>query len=151
MIGERPYTCLSGGKSNLISMMEMMIHHTRQRWMLCHILVALFALSKVVMCTPKHFVIPDGNPVADPKAVVRVNDHVRFTVLTSSLIRIERAIGNDGFQDEQTMVIFNRQLPVPKFSVSKVGSNGIQIETSSLILTYHGDGSREFSAKNLQI
>ena len=90
--------------------------------------------------------------MADPKAVVQVSDHVRFTVLTSSLIRIERAIGSDGFQDEQTMVVFNRRLPVPKFSVSKVGSNGIQIETSSLVLTFFGDGSHdEFSAKNLQV
>ena len=135
-----------------VSMMERMVHHTRQRWKLCHRLVVFFLVSKVVLCASKHFVIPDGNPVADPKAVVQVSDHVRFTVLTSSLIRIERAIGSDGFQDEQTMVVFNRRLPVPKFSVSKVGSNGIQIETSSLILTFFGDGSHdEFSAKNLQV
>ena len=95
----------------------------------------------------KHFVMPAGNPVADPAAVV-VEDSARFTVLTSSLIRCEYALPGDQFEDRQTVVVFNRRLRVPEFSVSKLAEGGIQIDTSSLTLQYLGG---RFSSETLSI
>ncbi|MGD0294252.1 MAG: TIM-barrel domain-containing protein [Terracidiphilus sp.] len=90
-----------------------------------------------------------NNPVADPKAVVRVG-HARFTVLTPELIRMEWAA--DGkFEDHASFVFLNRRLPVPKFETHLVDPGGfLIIATSSLVIKYHpSDGP--FTADNLSI
>jgi alpha-glucosidase (family GH31 glycosyl hydrolase) len=116
------------------------------------LLVLLFAVSLCPCVSLKrHFVIPDGNPTASPKAVVQVKN-VRFTVLTPALIRIEKILPNGSFEDRQTMVVFNRRLPVPWFSTKTLGLNGgVEITTEDLVLTYLGSADETFSPSNLFI
>ncbi len=84
------------------------------------------------------------NPVADPAAQVMAGN-ARFTVLTDRLIRMEWS-ENGKFEDNATLAIVNRNLPVPSFSVQKNGS-GIQIKTKSVTLKYDGNG--KFNEDNL--
>lgn len=97
------------------------------------------------------FILPSGlraenNPVADPAAVVTCGN-ARFTVLTDKLIRMEWS--QDGiFEDRATLGIINRNLPVPDYKTTKSGS-GIVIRTSSLTLSYKGNG--KFSEDNLKV
>ena len=57
-----------------------------------------------------------GDPVADPSATI-VLGNGRYTVLTPDLLRIEwRADPAQQFEDEQTLVVWNRRLPVPAFN-----------------------------------
>jgi alpha-glucosidase len=87
------------------------------------------------------------NPVADPKAVVKV-DHARFTVLTPQLIRMEWAA--DGkFEDHASLVFLNRNLPVPKFGATSDKLGAVNIHTDALDLSYSGNG--KFTAENLTI
>ena len=92
------------------------------------------------------------NPVADPKAVVTL-DNARFTVLTPQLIRMEWSA--DGkFEDHASFVFINRYLPVPKFEseVTKNGSNQVlTIKTSDLALNYSPTGDGHFTADSLSI
>src|SRR5438270_7732543 len=92
------------------------------------------------------------DPVADPKAVVRVGN-ARFTVLTPQLIRMEWAA--DGkFEDHASFVFLNRHLPVPKFTVSATDGGGRQIlKTDALSLSYTvaRDSNGKFSADNLRV
>jgi len=87
-----------------------------------------------------------NNPAASEKAVV-VAGNARFTVLTDRLIRMEWAA--DGvFEDNATLAIVNRNLPVPSFTqTSKDGS--VQIKTKSVTLTYTGYG--KFDENNLKV
>ena len=94
------------------------------------LLLSLLSNNHIVLA---HFVIPEGDPIANNNSIVLINN-VRFTILTSALIRVEKIIPNDSFEDRQTMVVFNRHLPVPQFSSKKV-ENGIQIATKDMILT----------------
>lgn len=87
-----------------------------------------------------------NNPVADQKAIV-VSGNARFTVLTDRLIRMEwDAAGK--FEDNATLAIVNRNLPVPKFSVTDNGT-GITIKTDALTLKYSKNG--KFDEKNLSV
>ena len=87
-----------------------------------------------------------SDPVADPEAVV-VCGKARFTVLTSRLIRMEWA--EDGvFEDNATLAITNRRLPVPAYKKS-VSGNAVTIRTADLTLRYKGPGC--FDAKNLSV
>src|SRR5437762_1600623 len=92
------------------------------------------------------------DPVADPKAVVRIGS-VRFTVLTPQLIRMEWTA--DGkFEDHASFVFLNRHLPAPKFTVSSAdGGNRHIIKTDALSLSYTvaQDSSGKFSADNLRV
>ena len=85
------------------------------------------------------------NPVANPDAVV-VSGNARFTVLTDRLIRMEWAA--DGkFEDNATLAIINRNLPVPAFK--KSGKGGVlTLNTGKLTLTYKGG---RFNADNLSV
>lgn len=86
------------------------------------------------------------DPVANQKAQVLAGK-ARFTVLTDRLIRMEWS--EDGkFEDNATLAIVNRNLPVPNFSVSRKG-NAVQIKTSSVTLKYSGEG--KFDEKNLSV
>src|SRR5438270_10380854 len=96
------------------------------------------------------------DPVADPKAVVRVGN-ARFTVLTPQLIRMEWAA--DGkFEDHASFVFLNRHLPPAGFDRSELErGHKLIIKTSALTLTYtpsaglrsHQDG--RFTPENLTI
>ncbi len=73
------------------------------------------------------------NPKANENAVVVSND-VRFTVLTSGLVRMEWS--EDGiFEDNASLVFLNRNLPVPKFE-KKTDGNTLIIKTEKLTLKY---------------
>eukprot|EP00048_Salpingoeca_helianthica_P017615 m.238166 g.238166 ORF g.238166 m.238166 type:complete len:1023 (+) comp21632_c0_seq1:109-3177(+) len=87
-----------------------------------------------------------GNPTANPESVVRVGD-ARFTILTDALVRLEYA----SMFDEQSMVIWNRRLPVPFFTVSVEETTFTwTITTKQLTLTYVADGE-PFNENNLRI
>ena len=90
--------------------------------------------------------VPAANPKADPAAQV-VCGNARFTVLTDRLIRMEWA--EDGrFEDNATLGIINRELPVPAFRQSTRG--GVTtVRTSALTLIYKGGG--EFTRDNLSV
>ena len=75
----------------------------------------------------------DFQSKANPDAVVQVG-HVRFTVLTSKLIRLEYD-PTEKFEDRATQVFWHRNLPVPIFSKS-IKDSIITIETDHLLLHY---------------
>ena len=91
------------------------------------------------------------NPVADPGAVVTVG-HVRFTVLTPQLIRMEWAA--DGkFEDRASLVFLNRRLPVSKFE-TEYGGHGefFVLKTAALELHYSlSENDLRFQPDNLSI
>ena len=88
----------------------------------------------------------ENDPVANPKAQV-VAGNARFTVLTDRLIRMEWA-ENGKFEDNATLAIINRNLPVPSFTTSKTG-DGVQIKTGAVTLKYAGNG--KFDQENLSV
>ena len=59
------------------------------------------------------------NPLADSAAMV-VSGKVRFTVLTSRMIRIQYSNASK-FEDRATFAIVNRRLPVPEYTVEEDG------------------------------
>ena len=88
----------------------------------------------------------ENDPVANPKAQV-VAGNARFTVLTDRLIRMEWA-ENGKFEDNATLAIINRNLPVPTFTTTKNGE-GVQIKTGAVTLKYAGGG--KFDQGNLSV
>ncbi len=89
---------------------------------------------------------PKENPKANPEAVV-VAGNARFTVLTDRLVRMEWS-ENASFEDNATLAIVNRNLPVPEFTVRTDGA-AVHIKTKSLALRY--DGSGKFNGDNLSV
>ena len=86
------------------------------------------------------------HPKADDKAIV-VCGNARFTVLTDRIIRMEWS--EDGvFEDNATLAIVNRNLPVPRFKVKKSGSR-VEILTDKVRLSYSGKG--RFARNNLRV
>ena len=80
-------------------------------------------------------------------AAVTVCGNARFTVLTDRMIRMEWS--EDGvFEDNATLAIVNRDLPVPHFTVSTTEA-GTVIRTDKVKLTYTGGG--RFTADNLSV
>ena len=75
----------------------------------------------------------DWNPIADPAAVV-VSGNVRFTVLTSQMIRIQYS-SNAQFEDRATFAVVNRRLPVPDFT-AETEDGYLIIKTEHLTLRY---------------
>ncbi len=86
-------------------------------------------------------------PKANKDAIIK-EDLVRFTVLTSRLIRMEYDSANC-FEDRASQVFWFRDLPVPEFDVTK-SDEKIEIETEHLLLSYYfnKDG---FTADSLSI
>jgi alpha-glucosidase (family GH31 glycosyl hydrolase) len=82
---------------------------------------------------PDYFQI-SFRPIADPAVVVQAPT-VRFSVLTSQLIRIEYS-PTDQFEDRPSQVFWYRQQPVPAFTVQRTPDRLI-ITTEQLRLTYH--------------
>lgn len=108
-------------------------------------LKTIIAAALLAVCTSAGL-RAENNPVASPQAQVTVGQ-ARFTVLTDRLIRMEWA-SSGSFEDNATLAIVNRNLPVPAFSTTKNG-NGVQIKTSSVTLKY--DGSGKFNENNLSV
>lgn len=88
------------------------------------------------------------NPIADSLAVVKVGATVRFTVLTSRMIRLEwNSKGN--FTNNASFLVVNRNLKTPPYKIFE--EDGWQIvETDSLKLRYKKNTGK-FNAKNLSI
>lgn len=84
---------------------------------------------------------------ADEAAVVRL-PNVRFTVLTSRLIRLEYSPA-DSFEDRPSQAFWFRRQPVPPFQ-ARQGENLLEIETEHLVLTYHPN-ERGFTPCSLSI
>src|SRR5687768_14844889 len=91
--------------------------------------------------------IPAFKPVANSKAIITV-PHVRFTVLTHRIIRIEFAKDNT-FEDRTSQVFWYRDQPVPKFKKT-ITDKVVEIETDYLHLVYKPRQSR-FTSRNLSI
>eukprot|EP01084_Bolivina_argentea_P279646 478098_1 len=110
----------------------------------------MFSLLLLILATNEchgAWQLLDYDPVADPKAIIHSGTSARFTVLTSSLIRLEYD-SKGKFEDRQSFTIFNRKLAVPKFT--NTSNNGIlTIKTSDLTLTY-AEGQK-FNSTSLTI
>jgi len=76
----------------------------------------------------------DFQPEANPEAVVQAGP-VRFTLLTSRLIRMEYDPA-ETFENRPTQVFWYRNLPTPKHHTS-IDESQIRIETEHLVLTYN--------------
>ena len=76
----------------------------------------------------------DFQPEANPEAVVQAGP-VRFTILTSRLIRMEYDPA-ETFEDRPTQVFWYRNLPVPKHNTT-IDESQIRIETEHLVLKYN--------------
>lgn len=87
------------------------------------------------------------NPVADPRAVLTVNQ-ARFTVLTPALIRMEWS-PDGAFEDRASLVFLNRALPVPDFHHAREADR-LTIQTEELILRYRDD-AEPFNSNNLTV
>jgi alpha-glucosidase (family GH31 glycosyl hydrolase) len=98
------------------------------------------------MVYTKQFGIP-FRPLARPKAVVR-GPFVRFTVLTSRLLRLEYS-PDDSFEDRPSQTFWFRDQPVPYFEVRR-NAHTIEIETEHLSLMYVTTNS-EFTPDSLFI
>lgn len=82
-----------------------------------------------------------------PDAVV-AGDHVRFTVLTSRLLRLEYSPTGQ-FEDAPSQTFWVRRQPVPSFSVRRAAGE-MEIETEHLLLHYR-ESSRGFTPVSLSI
>ncbi|HKI45241.1 MAG TPA: TIM-barrel domain-containing protein [Balneolales bacterium] len=112
----------------------------KPRW----ILPIMFMMSMIPLSTYAQL---NGNPVANPKAVV-VSGNARFTVLTNRMIRMEWEPSGK-FEDRASFVFINRNLPVPQYQVSH--SNGdLIIDTGKLKLSYK-ENSGKFTDDNLSV
>jgi hypothetical protein len=90
--------------------------------------VVLMATLSVVVSGggASHFVMPPGDPTADPAAVVLASG-ARFTVLADAVVRMEWKMPGDGWNDMQTMVVFNRRTRVPQFTHTPLPNGGKQV------------------------
>lgn len=86
------------------------------------------------------------NPVANESAVVNCGK-ARFTVLTDRMIRMEWS-ENGRFEDEATLAVVNRNLPVPQFKVDD-SKRKIVIKTQKVVLEYVKNS--KFSKDNLSV
>ena len=91
--------------------------------------------------------VPTFQPIAQPAAVVVAGD-VRFTVLTSRLIRLEHSKGGR-FEDRPSQVFWHRDLPAPEARVTVTDATA-EIETEHLRLK-HRRGGRGFTSRSLAI
>ena len=87
-------------------------------------------------------------PVPEEAAVVRA-PNVRFTVLTSRLIRLEYTSTGKEFEDRPSQAFWYRRQPVPDFQVRQ-SEEQIEIETKDLLLRYHHN-TQGFTPSSLSI
>jgi len=90
--------------------------------------------------------LPNWHPIANPQSVVQV-DQARFTILTERLIRLEYD-PDESFDDRPSQIIWNRELPVIKFS-KRINNGILIIETDYLLLQY--EIGRQFKPRFLSI
>ena len=76
-----------------------------------------------------------GNPACRERAIIQ-GPNCRFTVLTSSLIRMEYS-ENGSFEDRATQIVMNREFTVPKYEAAWNGGF-LTITTEFLHLRYRG-------------
>lgn len=109
----------------------------------------IFKLFKLFMFLfiPVLIIAKQYNPLANPNAVIKTGN-VRFTILTSGVVRMEWA-ENAKFEDHASLVFVNRNLPVPEFSIREK-DGWLIIKTESLSLRYK-KGSGKFTDFNLKI
>ncbi len=90
------------------------------------------------------------DPIANPGAEV-IAGHVRFTVLTPQLIRMEWS-ADGAFEDHASFVFLNRRLPVPQFTITRTDA-ALTLKTAALQLRYTPqEGSNgKFTADNLAV
>ena len=79
------------------------------------------------------FAMADGTPVADGRAVVMCGN-VRFTVLTSRLIRMEWS-GDGVFEDNATLFAVNRRMNLADYTVKR-SKRQVVITAEYLTLKY---------------
>jgi len=84
------------------------------------------------MMYTQHFALSFA-PLADPAAIV-TGPNVRFTVLTSRLIRLEYSPAGQ-FEDRPSQVFWYRRQPVPAFKTTQTADR-IEIDTDDLHLHY---------------
>ncbi len=89
----------------------------------------------------------EKNRVADSKAIVKI-DKVRFTVLTSRIIRMEYSEPNK-FEDRASQVFWYRKQPIPNFEVITL-DNFLEVITDHLHLRYRKE-TDGFTGWNLSI
>jgi len=88
-----------------------------------------------------------NNPLANAAAIIE-NGNVRFTLLTPGLFRMEwDSLGK--FEDNASLVVINRNLPVPAFKKTET-RNWLVIATDELIIKYKKNSGR-FTAENLLV
>src|SRR5690606_509323 len=92
---------------------------------------------------------PTFAPQPDPQAVV-TDSQVRFTVLTSRLLRLECVPAGLPFEDRPSQAFWYRQQPSPPFEVTRSGDE-ITIETEHLRLHYRPQAGTGFTADTLSI
>lgn len=95
---------------------------------------------------PSHFRL-DFAPVADGGAVVR-GPHVRFTILTSRLLRLEYD-PDEVFEDRASQLIWYREQPVPEFEVRRTAEQ-IDVITEHVHLRYR-PGPAGFTSQTLSV
>lgn len=71
--------------------------------------------------------------------VLSSTGQARFTVLTPSLLRLERKGPGQTFVDTQSLAMWNRATPSVVFNTSTIGTT-TTIDTGALLLTYVDDG-----------
>jgi hypothetical protein len=89
----------------------------------------------------------DNSPVANDGSIVKAGN-ARFTLLTPQLIRMEWD-SSGHFEDRASLVIINRNLPVPSFK-KEIRNGRLTITTNKLQLFYTIN-SGKFSPENLSI
>jgi alpha-glucosidase (family GH31 glycosyl hydrolase) len=93
--------------------------------------------------------MPDLTPIADPAACV-TGPHVRFTILTERLLRLEYS-PTDQYEDRPSQAFWYRQQPVPQFS-SKITDKTVEVETEFLKLEYRlGQGGFRRSTLSIHL
>lgn len=90
----------------------------------------------------------DYDPLAKQAAMVTLGK-VRFTVLSERMIRMEYS-EDAVFKDNASLIVVNRDLPVPMFTVRDSVNGWLVINTAYLHLSYLKN-SGNFSKKNLKI
>ena len=112
--------------------------------MIRSLLFALFWMAAAFL--PASGKPAETDPNANPEAVVTAGK-ARFTVLTPRLVRMEWS-EDSRFEDRASLAVLNRNLKVPRFSVTREGET-LLIATDSLTLRY--TGRDPFSDKNLSV
>ncbi len=109
-------------------------------------LILPFALAGA-MATANAQTFEQYDPKPNPDAVQQIG-HARFTVLTSSLIRMEWS-STGRFEDRASQAFVHRNLPVPEYKATR-DADTLTIGTGHLKLVYTGDGAR-FAPANLSV